>query len=282
MTTQRTPQQRETIRGLIAVPKDAPAASDQELDQFLAQADAAGLEPLKRHIYGQIRQTRSGRVLAVLASIDGLRAVAERSGVYQGQEGPFWLTKDGQWVDVWVDPGYPVAAKVGVWREGFRSPCWAVARWEAYAQTKWQSTQPTEMWEKFHDLMLAKVAEALALRKAFPNQFGGIYTKEEMDQAERHEAKATSHQQAEQASHEAQEGLAELGLDTKADAPTPEAFIAFVTGAGPGAESMAKAIVAEIAGAGKTYRTATGHDRSRIWAEFTAWQAQGAPAPVSP
>ena len=278
---ERTKQEREIIRGMIAVPKDAPAASDKELDQFLAQADASGLEPLKRHIYGQIRNSRGTRVLTVVTSIDGFRSVAERSNAYQGQEGPFWMAAGGEWVDIWQGPGFPFAAKVGVWRQDFRSPCWAVARWDAYVQTPWGGNKPTEMWDKFHDLMLAKVAEALALRKAFPNQFGGIYVKEEMDQADRAERKAEAIEHTQAAAQEAQEGLSELGLGEDTDAPAPEAFVAFVQAAGPGAEAMAKAIIAEF-GAGMTYRKLTGHDRAKAWSEFKAWQDKGAPAPIAP
>lgn len=278
---ERTKQEREAIRSMIAAPKDSPAASDKELDLFLAQADAAGLDPLKRQVYGQIRNSRGTRTLTVMTSIDGFRSVAERSGTYQGQEGPFWMGPDGQWVDVWRGPGYPIAAKVGVWRKEFRSACWAVARWDAYAQVQWGSNKPTEMWDKFHDLMLAKVAEALALRKAFPNQFGGIYTKEEMDQAEKQERKAEAITATNAAAQEAQEGLAELGLGEESDAPAPEAFVAFVQAAGPGAEAMAKAIILEF-GAGMTYRKLTGHDRAKAWSEFKDWQDKGAPAPIAP
>lgn len=278
---ERTKQEREIIRGMIAVPYEQPPATDKELDLFLAQADATGLDPLKRHCFGQLRKSKDGRVLSFLASIDGFRYVAERSDAYEGQDGPFWCGPDGVWHDVWLSDTLPSAAKVGVWRKGFRSPCWGVARWDAYAQTEYGGKSPTKMWAQFKDTMLAKCAEALALRKAFPNAFGGVYTKEEMDQADRAERKAEAIGHTQAAAHEAQEGLAELGLGEGDDAPAPEAFVAFVQAAGPGAEAMAKAIILEF-GAGMTYRKLTGHDRAKVWSELKAWQDKGAPAPIAP
>lgn len=272
----RTKEQNEAIRALVAVPKGDGPATDKELGEFLAQADAAGLDPLKRHCYGQLRRSQGGRVLSFLGSIDGFRHVAERSGQYEGQEGPQWCGPDGAWRDVWLEKAPPSAARVGVWRSGFRAPCWAVARWDAYAQTKYASNEPTDMWAKFADLMLAKCAEALALRKAFPNDFGGIYTKEEMDQAQpeasppaRQRSKPSPEEKALQA--EADASAEVLGLGATSDAPSPDEVRAMVTASGPGAEATFKAIVAERSGGKCGYTGLTGSDRAWVWAEYKAW-----------
>lgn len=170
-------------RGLIRQ-TFAPKATEQEFQLFIALCERTGLDPFKRHIYLVSRWSKEDNryVHAVQTSIDGFRAKADQHGKYAGQIGPFWCGADGQWRDVWTANEPPAAAKVGALRSDFQEPCWGVARFDAYAQRK-KDGGLTSMWEKMPDVMLAKCAEALALRKAFPDDLGGLYTGDEMAQA---------------------------------------------------------------------------------------------------
>jgi len=155
-------EQVELIKRTLA--KDA---TDDELKLFLHQCKRTGLDPLSRQIYFM---KRGGKV-TIQTSIDGFRAIAERSGDYAGQDEPVW-GKDG-------DDAF---CKVTVYRfrDNVRYPAAVgVAFWKEYVPQAGQDF----MWKKMPRTMLAKVAEALALRKAYPSDLSGLYTGDEMEQS---------------------------------------------------------------------------------------------------
>ncbi|MBF0300157.1 MAG: phage recombination protein Bet [Oligoflexia bacterium] len=153
-----------------------PHSSDDELALFMHVIRRTKLDPFSRQIYA-IR--RNGDKVSFEISIDGARLIAERTGLYKGQNGPFWCDDDGIWIDVWLKNKPPVAAKIGVIRSDFSEPLFATALYREYRPNGKQGF----MWDKFPTLMTAKVAEMLALRRAFPCELSGIYSQEEMAQA---------------------------------------------------------------------------------------------------
>lgn len=162
-----SPAQVALLQQTIA--KDATAA---DFAWFAQVCQRTGLDPFARQVYLVKRQGR----MNVQVSIDGFRLIAERTGKYAGQLGPEWCGPDGLWRDVWLEEKPPAAARVGVLRTDWTAPLWSVARWTSYAQDS-----PT--WKAMPDLMLAKVAEALSLRRAFPQELSGVYSLDEMEQA---------------------------------------------------------------------------------------------------
>lgn len=170
----------------------APKCSPSELQYFIEVCKITGLSPFTREIYAISRNNwnpetqQSEPKMTIQVSIDGLRKRAANTGLYDGST-TYWCGEDGQWVEVWLKPTLPAAAKTVVYRKGSQ-PFVAVARFESYKQEfKNKKTGKMELsgqWAKMPDLMIGKVSEALALRKAFPEQTGGLYSSEEMDQAD--------------------------------------------------------------------------------------------------
>lgn len=153
--------------GLVDAPKP-------DLAVFLHFCQRTGLDPFARQIY----MIGRGGKYNIQASIDGLRIVAQRSGNYGGQTMTEWCGEDGIWHDVWLPKTPPVAARVGIYYKDSSNPTWASAKFDSY-----NTNSP--IWKKMPDLMIAKCAEALALRKAFPNDLSGIYSDDEMEQADK-------------------------------------------------------------------------------------------------
>lgn len=159
----------------------APEATENELGLFLYQAKRTGLDPLTRQLYCIHRNTKDARgnwvkKMTIQTSIDGFRVIAERSGDYGGQDEPIFNEQDGKLISCKItvyrfrgDVRYPAAVGVAYWSE--------------YVQAD-KDGNPSGLWKKMPHTMLAKVAEALALRKAYPQDLSGLYTGDEMAQTE--------------------------------------------------------------------------------------------------
>jgi len=168
--------QRQIIRDSFA-----SGASEQEFALLLEVARARRLNPLMRQIHFVQRwdSSKGRQVWSWQVSIDGLRAVAERTGLYAGQDEPEFV--DGP-------DGSLMLCKVRVYRKDWPRPAVGVAYWSEYVQTMRDKAtgkdRPAALWAKMPHVMLAKCAESLALRKAFPEDTSGLYTTEEMGQAD--------------------------------------------------------------------------------------------------
>lgn len=189
-----SPEQLKLITDLVATDlrdENTGQVLQGELRLFLTTARAVGLDPLRKQIYAIMRwdSKLKRKRLTIQTGIDGFRAIAGRPSVggrpsqYAGQVGPFWCGDEGHWVDVWTAKDPPRAAKVGILRHDFKEPCWGVVTWDAYVQ-KTKEGEPTKFWKQMPAEQLAKCAEAVALRKSFPEDLSGLYTHDEMAQAD--------------------------------------------------------------------------------------------------
>ena len=193
-----SPKQLDLIRRTVAAD-----CSATEFDLFCEVARRVGLDPFRKQIYAVVysKDKPDKRRMSIITGIDGYRAVAARNKDYRpdgeapaieydaslkGDNNPAgivsatvkcWkLAPDGQW--------HPVAG-VAYWEE----VCPLTEKWAfAPEQGKRQPTGEFELdkksnWFKMPRVMIAKVAEAQALRRGWPEDLSGIYAEEEMDRA---------------------------------------------------------------------------------------------------
>jgi RecT family len=106
-------------------------------------------------------------------TVAGRRAIAARTGRLRGIEGPVWCgprDDSGQldWREVWDDDDQlPYCARVLVHVEGWDVPVNGTAKFGEFAQTD-REGKLTPIWSTMPSHMIGKVAESLALRRAFP------------------------------------------------------------------------------------------------------------------
>ena len=152
-------------------------ATNDELELFMHLCTRTGLDPFARQIYAVKRKD----TMTIQTGIDGYRLIAERTGRYApGREPSFSYDKEGRLIS--ATSFIKKQTKDGSWHEVA-----ATAFYSEYVQTFYNKEtrrqEPSQFWQKMGHTMTAKCAEALALRKAFPDVYSGIYTSEEMQQA---------------------------------------------------------------------------------------------------
>lgn len=159
----------------------APDATKEELELFFMMAYRTRLDPLLKQLYFIKYKGKDGRPdkVSYVTSIDGYRIIAHRTGLFDGVDEPEYKHNNGQLY----------SCTVRVYRKGSSHAFAATVKFTEY-DTKFNN------WRTMPETMIAKVAEAHALRKAFPQDLSGIYTTDEMDQANVQNAKQEQQKRA--------------------------------------------------------------------------------------
>lgn len=167
----------------------AKGCNNEELKYYLTICKHLDLNPFNRQIYALKRRTWNSdkqaydEHLTVQMGIDGFRLIAERTGKYAGSDEPVYTFDTN-----WKLEKATVTVKKLIWGQIVETT--APAYYEEYVQTykdkKTQQMIPNSQWIKMPRLMLGKCAEALALRKAFPQELSGVYSEDEVGTMESH------------------------------------------------------------------------------------------------
>ena len=169
------PEQIEVIKKLIA-----PDLNETEMQLFLHNCVRTGLDPQLRQVYPlKVWNKKKNRHdLITLVGIDGYRLIADRTGCYApGRPTDF----------IYDDKGRIVGARAYV-KKLTNDGSWH----EVSGQAMMSEYEHTFAWKKMPHVMIEKVAESRALRRAFPANLGGIYTEDEIQSAKETESEVTT------------------------------------------------------------------------------------------
>ena len=157
------------------MPKDS---TDADLKRFLLTCKEYGFSPMRRQLYAM---AAGGRIV-MEATIDGLLSLAAASPDFAGvEETVYEYDKDGHVGKATVKvcrfspkgERYVAATTSALWKE-YGEP--AIAK----LSDRGRDFSP---WVKMPTVMLEKVALARCLRRAFPRELGGLYSRDEMEGA---------------------------------------------------------------------------------------------------
>lgn len=182
----------------------AKDTSTDEFDLFMSVARMKGLDPFSKQISAIVfnKDKADKRQMAIITTIDGMRAIAARSGRYRPDEDEPEYVYDPEIKGPLNPLGIERAivriyiadvATAGGWKKATGVAYWSEFapikdEWAENEQGKWRTTGKQTLdtggnWGKMPRVMLAKCAEAQALRKAFPEDLSGLYETAELDRA---------------------------------------------------------------------------------------------------
>lgn len=209
MSYELTPAQLSLVQRTIA-----NECNTNEFDLFMETCKTYGLDPFRRQIIPIIfnKDNPEKRKMEMIPTRDGFRVIASRCGDYRPASKPAEITYD-QDLKGPTNPKGIVSATVYLWKRDAAGDWYEVAGeadWDEFAPIKpkveWVDTgevwpdsgKPKKTkrilpgegeldasgnWAKMPKLMITKCAESQALRAGWPDQFGGLYSEEEMDKA---------------------------------------------------------------------------------------------------
>lgn len=152
-----------------------PALNDEQFEQVLMCCRMWGLNPAKGQVWARrwYDETLKRETVKILPTIMGLRTIAHRTGEHGGSDAPEFVYGD--------DERIPVKASIAVYRlvDGKRRRHVGTVLWDEY----FPGFDLGDFWLKMPCGQLGKCAEAAALRKAFPDEMGGMFIEEELEKS---------------------------------------------------------------------------------------------------